>query len=147
MAFIVPGRPITWKRPKKHGGGRTDDPRAMAHLRTLTSYFVAEAAKTKIRYPDEPISARLHFHFNGRSTAKGFTGIELFPYCPPWEAPESLLVTRTNFVLEPCTDRIDIDNLAKLVLEAASGAKVVGNDSQFVRVELWKTGTTKGAST
>lgn len=152
LAFIVPGRPITWKRPKGHGGGYTNDPAANRQLRNLKTYFIAEAANASIRFrPDEPVSARLHFHFNGR--AGGFTGIEIFPYCPPWAEPRSRLYQAPNEgsdalrELIPNIERIDVDNLTKLVLEAASGSGVVPDDRQFVRIGIWKTGSTKKAPT
>lgn len=143
LSLTVPGRPITWKRPKGHGGGYTDSHRAKAQLRTLKAYILEASRQTGIHYPEgEPVSARLHFHFEGLKG--GFTAIELFPYCVPWSAPRSRLYGDVStFEATPSLDRIDVDNLSKLVLEAATKAGVVADDSQFVYVSIWKTGSTR----
>jgi Holliday junction resolvase RusA-like endonuclease len=143
LAFLVPGRPITWKRPKVHGGGYTKSAAATAHYRTLRKAFRDEAMAQGVRAFSGPVAVRLHFHFEGRS---GFTGIEVLPFAFPWLLPKSKLWTGVNSVaaeLQPNADRIDIDNLEKIVLEAAANSGVLHDDAQVAYVEKWKTGSAR----
>lgn len=154
LAFTVMGRPIAWARPQGHGGGtvarrRTKhgwrEPASAQHLKRLRKAFADAALQQRCRQFTGPTVLCVHFHFAGSRRDAGFTAIELRDFTTWADIRRSQLWPSSSLAegLEPCTDLVDMDNLEKLVLEAAQHSGVLANDCLVVHVEKRKTGSTK----
>jgi len=121
ISLTFPGRPVAWARVARGKGGKAYNPKKQDKHRTdvalLLKVAAREAGTPKL---EGPVCLRVRFDFKRNETA-----IELTP------AMKGIHV---------CDEIIDVDNLAKQIMEAVELSGVVDNDSQIAYLEAEKIG-------
>lgn len=114
LTFLVPGVPTAWARARTHGAVHFTPARQRSAKHDIQSYMIQARA--------------------GRPMYDGPIQVEIDAY---WPRPKSL-PKRHGTGTYPRTSRPDVDNVAKIVLDAGNGV-LWGDDAMVtdVRVRKW----------
>jgi Holliday junction resolvase RusA-like endonuclease len=114
--FIVPSEPCGKGRPRFSRGGHAYTPEKTARAENLVMLTATEAMRGRLP-TERPVRVEIEAFFT---------------------MPRSMSIRkRTSMAEAPCMKKPDMDNIAKLVLDAMNGV-VYADDSQVVCMELVK---------
>ena len=121
ISLTFPGRPVAWARVKRGRGGKAYTPAKQdRHRKDVALMLKVAARQAGTRMLEGPVCLRVRFDFKRNETV-----IELTPAIKG---------------LHACDEIIDVDNLAKQIMEAVELSGIVENDAQIAYLEAEKVG-------